>query len=59
MAEYTSNSEFDLAKRVQITNEVPSVSLWHHLPSGLKTEFWEYLIGKIDIDYDCTPFRER
>lgn len=52
MASYTSNTEFALVKRVQITNEVPPVSLWHLLPSGLQNDFWKYVIGTVEVEHN-------
>jgi len=43
---YTSDSEFNLVKRVQITNELPSISLNNLLPSALQNPFWQFLMGK-------------
>jgi len=42
---YTSNSEFSLVKRVQITNELPAISLNASLHTGLQTPFWRFLLG--------------
>jgi hypothetical protein len=49
---YTSDSEFNLEKRVQITNEIPPTSMYHLLPSGLKREFWKYLVGTVKVEDD-------
>lgn len=47
---YTSNSEFDLEKRVQITNEVPPEDLFGILHSVLaKQDIWKWLIGWSNI----------
>jgi hypothetical protein len=51
---YSSNSEFDLVKRVQITNEVPPVALWPLMPSGLRNDFWKYFIGTSNVDYEVS-----
>ena len=48
----TSDSEFDLVKRVQVTNEVPPSSLYSLLPTGLRNDFWKYFIGTSEIAYD-------
>jgi hypothetical protein len=47
---YTSDTEFDLVKRIQITNEVPPLSLWHTLPSALQNDFWKYVIGTVEVE---------
>jgi len=49
---YTSSSEFDHVKRIQITNEVPPVSLFYLLPQGLQNEFWKYVIGTADTQHN-------
>mgnify|MGYP003562652420 CR=1 FL=1 len=49
---YTSDSEFSLEKRIQITNEIPTTSLFHLLPQGLRGEFWRYLIGMQTVTED-------
>lgn len=48
----TSDSEFTLVKRVQITNEVPPSSLYALMPSGLRNEFWKYFMGASEIAYE-------
>ncbi len=47
----TSDSEFNLIKRVQVTNEVPPGALWTLLPSGLRNDFWKYFIGTSEVVY--------
>lgn len=49
---YTSNSEFDLETRVQITNEVPAVRTFQQMHHSLQNETWKWLIGTEDVDYD-------
>ncbi len=49
---YTSNSEFDLETRVQITNEVPAVRTFQQMHHSLQNETWKWLIGEEDVDYD-------
>lgn len=51
-ASYSSDSEFTLVKRVQLTNEVPSSSLSALLPTGLQNAFWKYFAGSTTIEYD-------
>jgi hypothetical protein len=50
----TSDSEFNLVKRVQITNEVPPGALWALLPSGLRNDFWKYFIGTSEVVHGVT-----
>jgi len=50
----TSDSEFDLVKRVQITNEVPPSALWTLLPTGLRNDFWKYFIGTSEVVHGVT-----
>ena len=47
---YTSDTEFTLVKRVQLTNEVPSSSLAALLPTGLRNDFWKYFVGSTKIE---------
>ena len=49
---YTSNSEFDLETRVQITNEVPAVRTYQQMHHSLQNDTWKWLIGTEDVDYD-------
>jgi hypothetical protein len=50
----TSDSEFNLVKRVQITNEVPPSALWTLLPTGLRNDFWKYFIGTSEVVHGVT-----
>lgn len=52
MADYTSNSEFDLETRVQITNEMPSTRDYEMMHHSLRNETWKWLIGTEDVTYD-------
>lgn len=52
MADYTSNSEFDLETRVQITNEMPSTRDYDMMNHTLRNDTWKWLIGTEDITYD-------
>lgn len=56
MAILTSDTEFNILRRVQETNEVPLLSLWEALHSGLKSDFWRYLIGTSSTEYDTSAF---
>jgi hypothetical protein len=49
---YTSDSEFALVKRVQLTNEIPPSSLYALLPSGLQNAFWQYFVGTSKVAYN-------
>ena len=49
--DYTSDSEFSLVKRVQLTNEIPPSSLYALLPSGLQNAFWKYFMGTSAVAY--------
>ena len=49
---YTSNSEFDLETRVQITNEIPSLRTYEQMHHSLRNDTWKWLIGTEDVTYD-------
>lgn len=49
---YTSNSEFDLETRVQITNEYPTIRSYQQMHHSLQNDTWKWLIGTEDVDYD-------
>ena len=51
-AAYTSDTEFTLVKRVQLTNEVPSSSLAALLPTGLRNDFWKYFVGSTKTEHE-------
>jgi hypothetical protein len=52
VADLTSNTEFDLVKRVQLTNETPSSSLAALLPTGLQNDFWKYFAGSTTVEHE-------
>ena len=52
MALYTSNSEFDLETRVQLTNELPTTRDYDYLHHTLRNDTWKWLIGTEDVTYD-------
>ena len=52
MALYTSNSEFDLETRVQLTNEMPTTRDYEYLHHSLRNDTWKWLIGTEDVTYD-------
>lgn len=43
--ENTSNTEFDLQKRVQFTNEIPNYDLFKRIHSGLQDTLWKWFCG--------------
>lgn len=43
--ENTSNTEFDLQKRVQFTNEIPNYDMFKRLHSGLQDTLWKWFCG--------------
>lgn len=53
MAEYTSSSEFEAEKRIQITNEVPPMDIYENLHGALRNPMWQWLCGFSRITYDC------
>jgi len=52
MEYFTSNSEFDLVKRVQITNETPVYNLFEGVNSVLRNDFWSWYLGTQSVDWD-------
>lgn len=52
MSFYTSNEEFDLVKRVHVTNEIPVYSLYDGAHSVLRNDFWKWYLGTQDVDWD-------
>lgn len=51
---YTSNSEFDLETRVQITNETPTLRSYQQMHHSLQNDTWKWLIGTEDVSYDLS-----
>ena len=50
---YTSNSEFDLETRVQITNEVPTLRSFQQMHHSLQSsDTWKWLIGDETVTYE-------
>lgn len=50
---YTSNSEFDLETRVQITNEVPTLRSFQQMHHSLQSSnTWKWLIGDETVTYE-------
>jgi len=52
MSRFTSTSEFDINRRVQITNETPVYNLFEALNSTMQNDFYEWFIGNQEIRYD-------
>lgn len=55
MKAYTSNSEFDLVKRVHVTNETPTYNLYQGVNSTLRNDLWAWFLGKQEVDWEL-PF---
>ena len=45
MSRFTSTSEFDINRRVQITNETPVYNLFEALNSTMQNDFYEWILG--------------
>ena len=52
MSQYTSESEFNLEKRVHITNEIPPYDYYEGVHSLLTDDIWKWLLGYSEIEYD-------
>lgn len=52
MAAFTSSDEFDLERRVWMTNEIPPYDMYKFLHSTMKTPFWKWIIGTANVGYD-------
>lgn len=48
---YTSDSEFEVEGRVQITNEVPPMDIYENLHTALKNDTWKWLLGWTDVTF--------
>lgn len=48
---YTSNDEFNLAKRVQITNEMPPQDMFDMAHSLIKNDLWKWFFGSSFLSY--------
>lgn len=59
MSLFTSNSEFDAEKHVQITNEMPPYDMYTGVNSVLQNDMWKWFLGytkvTTDIDYNENP----
>lgn len=49
---YSSNDEFNLAKRVQITNELPPQDMYDMSHSLIKNDLWKWFFGSSYLSYD-------
>lgn len=56
MAAFTSSDEFNLERRVWMTNETPPYDLYKALHSGEQTAFWKWFLGTSTIDYNL-PYK--
>lgn len=52
MSAYTSSDEFDLERRVWMTNEIPPYDMYTSLHSTMHNSFWEWIIGTVKVGYD-------
>ena len=52
MATFTSSEEFDIERRVWMTNEIPPYDLFKSLHSAMQTPFWEWILGTTTVGYD-------
>lgn len=59
MSLFTSNSEFDAEKHIQITNEMPPYDMYTGVNSVLQNDMWKWFLGytkvTTDIDYNENP----
>jgi len=67
MSQYTSESEFNLEKRVHITNEIPPYDMFDALNSVMQTTFkngeivpsiWQWILGYTKVEYDLPYLTE-
>ena len=49
MSRFTSTSEFDINRRVQITNETPVYNLFEALNSTMQNDFYEWILGNEEV----------
>lgn len=52
MARYTSSDEFDLERRVWMTNEVPPYDMYKALSHSMQTDLWKWILGSAKVDFD-------
>lgn len=59
MSLFTSNSEFDAEKHIQITNEMPPYDMYTGVNSVLQNDMWKWFLGytkvTTDVDYNSNP----
>lgn len=67
MSQYTSESEFNLEKRVHITNEIPPYDMFDALNSVMQTtikngeivpSIWQWILGYTKVEYDLPYLSE-
>lgn len=51
MSQYTSREEFDLEKRVHVTNEIPPYDMYDALNSTLQNDLWKWVLGYSTIEF--------
>jgi hypothetical protein len=49
---YTSESEFILAERVQITNEIPTADAFESLHHIMQNDLWKWFVGWTSLTFD-------
>ena len=54
MSLYTSNSEYDFEKHIQLTNEMPPYEMYAGVNSVLQNEMWKWFLGYTKVDTDVT-----
>ena len=54
MSLYTSNSEYDFEKHIQLTNEMPPYDMYAGVNSVLQNEMWKWFLGYTKVDTDVT-----
>lgn len=53
MSQYTSKSEFDLEKRVHLTNEIPPFDMYDAVNSVLQdNNLWKWVLGSTVVDFN-------
>lgn len=52
MSLYTSNSEYDFEKHIQLTNEMPPYDMYAGVNSVLQNEMWKWFLGYTKVDTD-------
>lgn len=52
--QFTSNEEYDIDKRVQLTNEIPPYCAYDGLNHVLQNSYWKWFLGSSTVEYSCT-----